>query len=77
MGKSLADYAVVNPQRNNKVCWVCTCPFRQEIDEGMRSGLYSTLIREWLVNEHGYKITECTLARLQNHFARGHHEKSS
>jgi len=77
MGKSLKDYAVANPPHKGPVCWVCTLPQRVEIDQALRSGLYPTLIREWLINECGYKPSECSIPKVQGHHSRGHHEKPS
>ncbi len=77
MAKSLVEYAKENPSRHGKSCWVCELPEAEEINIGIRNGLYPTQIREWLINECGYNKDICSAAKLNCHKQRGHHEKKS
>ncbi len=77
MAKSLVEYAKENPAKRGAICWACGIPEAEEVNSGLRSGLYPTQIREWLVNECGYDVNVCTVAKIHMHKQKGHHEKKS
>jgi hypothetical protein len=89
MADSLMNYARKNPTHKGTPCWVCSQTQIVEVEEngnkvakpvidfinsGLKQGLYPTQIREWLINELGYNVQECTATRLANHKQRRHHE---
>lgn len=47
-------------------CWVCSHPWRKEIEDGFKSGRGGTLITKWLRAE-GY--AEATRHKLEVHYA--------
>ena len=57
-------------------CWLCNIPQREEIEKAKtEQSVSSTIIREWLINEHKYTKDVATITRIDYHFKRGHHEK--
>ncbi len=75
MRKSLAEYSKSHPtNQGGRICWACTIPQTQEINEARRSGVSLAVIRQWLLDECGYDEDVATHGRMHGHFdARKHH----
>jgi hypothetical protein len=64
----------LRPRRGSKVCWGCSIPQAEIINELRRRGWGPTDVQDYLIEKHGYAITDATRNRIHHHFNQRHHE---
>lgn len=67
-GPSLVDFAKSEELSRGPKCWLCTIPEREEVEQGVASGVVSrSAAMRWLKTR--YPELSISVARVDNHMA--------